>query len=80
MTKTLSDISEAMRDIDYCMFVSRAGDGALGGRPMSNNREVEYEGTSWFFTCDDHRIVDGADAEKFLSYMKEYLETAEFSL
>ena len=23
-----------------------------------DNREVEYEGTSWFFTCDDHRIVD----------------------
>lgn len=28
----------------------------------------------------DHRIVDGADAEKFLSYMKEYLETTDFSL
>lgn len=28
----------------------------------------------------DHRIVDGADAEKFLSFMKEYLETTQFSL
>ncbi len=26
----------------------------------------------------DHRIVDGADAEKFLSTLKEFLETAEF--
>jgi general stress protein 26 len=58
MTKSLSDISEAMRDIDFCMLVSRAPDGSLGGRPMSNNREVEYEGTSWFFTCDDTRMVE----------------------
>ena len=57
MTKTLADISEAMRDIDFCMLVSRAEDGSLGGRPMSNNREVEYEGTSWFFTDDDTRMV-----------------------
>lgn len=58
MTKSLSDISEAMRDIDFCMLVSRTPDGSLGGRPMSNNREVEYEGTSWFFTLDDSQMVE----------------------
>lgn len=26
----------------------------------------------------DHRIVDGADAEKFLAYIKEFLETSNF--
>ncbi len=26
----------------------------------------------------DHRVVDGADAERFLAYLKEYLQTAEF--
>ena len=57
MTKTLADISEAMKDIDFCMLVSRAEDGSLGGRPMSNNREVEYEGTSRFFTYDDTRMA-----------------------
>ncbi len=35
---------------------------------------------AYFALTYDHRIVDGADAEKFLSFMKEYLETAEFSL
>ena len=55
MNKTLADISEAMKDIDFCMLVSRAEDGSIGGRPMSNNREVEYEGTNWFFTYDYHR-------------------------
>ena len=62
MTKTLAEISEAMKDIDFCMLVSRAEDGSLGGRPMSNNREVEFEGTSRFFTCDHHRSV--ADIER----------------
>jgi general stress protein 26 len=55
VTKTLAEISEAMRDIDFCMLVTHAEDGSLGGRPMSNNREVEYEGTNWFFTYDHHR-------------------------
>ena len=35
---------------------------------------------AYFALTYDHRIVDGADAEKFLSFMKGYLETAEFTL
>jgi pyruvate dehydrogenase E2 component (dihydrolipoamide acetyltransferase) len=35
---------------------------------------------AYFALTYDHRIVDGADAERFLSFMKEYLETAEFAL
>jgi general stress protein 26 len=57
VSKTLADISEAMKDIDFCMLVSRAADGSIGGRPMSNNRNVEYEGTSRFFTFDDSRMT-----------------------
>jgi general stress protein 26 len=57
VSKTLAEISEAMKDIDFCMLVTRAEDGAIGGRPMSNNREVEYEGTCWFFTFDDTRMA-----------------------
>ena len=63
MTKTLADVSEAMKDIDFCMLVSRAADGSLGGRPMSNNREVAYEGTSRFFTCDDARMVEDIERD-----------------
>lgn len=37
-------------------------------------REMAY-----FALTYDHRIVDGADAERFLSFMKEYLETTSFS-
>ncbi|MFL6374053.1 MAG: 2-oxoglutarate dehydrogenase, E2 component, dihydrolipoamide succinyltransferase [Pyrinomonadaceae bacterium] len=35
---------------------------------------------AYFALTYDHRIVDGADAEKFLSFMKNYLEHADFSL
>lgn len=58
MAKTMSDISEAMRDIDFCTLSTIAANGAIASRPMSNNREVEYEGTSHFFTCADTRMVD----------------------
>jgi 2-oxoglutarate dehydrogenase E2 component (dihydrolipoamide succinyltransferase) len=35
---------------------------------------------AYFAVTYDHRIVDGADAERFLSFMKNYLETTQFSL
>jgi len=35
---------------------------------------------AYFALTYDHRIVDGADAERFLSYMKEFLEKGDFSL
>ncbi|HQU93697.1 MAG TPA: 2-oxoglutarate dehydrogenase, E2 component, dihydrolipoamide succinyltransferase [Pyrinomonadaceae bacterium] len=41
---------------------------------------IAIRSMAYFALTYDHRIVDGADAEQFLSFMKEYLETAEFSL
>lgn len=35
---------------------------------------------AYFALSFDHRIIDGADAERFLAFMKEQLETGEFSL
>ena len=54
---TLSDISEKMRDIDFAVLSSRTSDGQLAGRPMSNNRQVDYDGDSYFFTMDDTGTV-----------------------
>jgi general stress protein 26 len=54
---SLSDISEKMRDIDFTMLSTRTEGAALSGRPMSNNREVDYDGDSYFFTCDETRMV-----------------------
>jgi pyruvate dehydrogenase E2 component (dihydrolipoamide acetyltransferase) len=41
---------------------------------------IAIRSMAYFAMTYDHRIVDGADAEKFLSFMKEYLETMQFSL
>jgi len=57
MTKTLADLSEKMRDIDFCMLTTRGANGAIASRPMSNNREVDYDGDSWFFTSEDAHMV-----------------------
>ncbi len=54
---TLKTIAEAMRDIDFCMFSTRTEGGAIAARPMSDNREVEYDGSSRFFSYDDSRTV-----------------------
>lgn len=61
--KSLADISEAMRDIDFCMLSTKTGSGGIAARPMSNNREVEYDGDSFFFACDDAHSVHEIDAD-----------------
>lgn len=40
---------------------------------------IAIRSMAYFALTYDHRIVDGADAEKFLSFMKKYLETTEFN-
>lgn len=69
-TKTLPDLAKAMADIDFCNLVTRDEHGALRGRPMSNNGDVEYKGDSYFFTFDDTRkVADIArDAHVALSF------------
>ena len=34
---------------------------------------------AYFALTYDHRIVDGADAEKFLAFLKNFLETNQFT-
>ena len=63
MTKTLSEISKIMRGIDFCVLSARAADGSIGARPMSNNSEVDYNGTSYYFTYEDARMVDDIERE-----------------
>jgi general stress protein 26 len=54
MTKwTLRDVAEKIRDIDFAMLLTVAPGGAVTGRPMSNNRDVDYDGDSYFFTTED---------------------------
>ncbi|MEO8649749.1 MAG: 2-oxoglutarate dehydrogenase, E2 component, dihydrolipoamide succinyltransferase [Acidobacteriota bacterium] len=50
------------------VFTSPEGDDYIAVRQMA-----------YFALTYDHRIVDGADAEKFLANLKQYLESAQFS-
>ncbi|HWI86007.1 MAG TPA: pyridoxamine 5'-phosphate oxidase family protein [Sphingomonas sp.] len=63
MTKTLAELSEKMRDIDFTMLSTRAANGAIASRPMSNNREVDYDGDSFYFTTDDTEMVRDIDGD-----------------
>lgn len=55
--KSLAELAEKMKDIDFAVLSTRTENGAIAARPMSNNREVEFDGDSYFFTCDDTRTV-----------------------
>ena len=57
MTMTLERLSEKMKDIDFAMLATIAPGGAIGSRPMSNNREVDYDGDAWFFTDESAQMV-----------------------
>jgi pyruvate dehydrogenase E2 component (dihydrolipoamide acetyltransferase) len=41
---------------------------------------VAIRSMAYFALSFDHRIIDGADAERFLAYIKQHLETAQFAI
>jgi general stress protein 26 len=61
--RTLAELAEKMRDIDFCMLSTHSSDGAIASRPMSNNRDVDYDGDSWFFTDESSRMVGDIEAD-----------------
>ncbi len=67
---SLRDISEKVRDIDFAMLLTHTESGDIAGRPMSNNRDAEYEGDSFFFTLENTRLVGNIerDPKVALSY------------
>ena len=58
----LAHIAEKMKDIDFVMLGTHTKDGQIGHRPMSNNRQVDYDGDSFYFTWEDCLMVK--DIEK----------------
>jgi pyruvate dehydrogenase E2 component (dihydrolipoamide acetyltransferase) len=41
---------------------------------------VAIRSMAYFALSFDHRIIDGADAERFLAYLKQHLESAQFAI
>lgn len=54
---SLKSIAEKLKDIDFCMMTTIDDQGRMHACPMSNNRQVEYDGDSWFFSSDDTKHV-----------------------
>ncbi len=52
---SLEDVAKALKDIDFVLLNTVTDNGRIAGRPMSNNRDVEYDGDSWFFIDQSSR-------------------------
>jgi general stress protein 26 len=63
----LSEIAEKMRDIDIAMLSTHTEGDAIAARPMSNNREVDYDGDSYYFTWDQSRMVEDIERQPKVS-------------
>ena len=63
MAKATRDaVIKAMKQMDLCFMVTKDGDG-LCSRPMSNNAQVDWDGSNWFFTNGDTRKVKQLEAD-----------------
>lgn len=62
-SKGIEKIAKMMRDLDFCMLTTHTVDGQLHARPMSNNREVEFDGDVWFFSASDANKVEEIESE-----------------
>ncbi|WP_299308689.1 pyridoxamine 5'-phosphate oxidase family protein [uncultured Croceicoccus sp.] len=61
--KHLDHIAKAMKDIDFVMLNTHTEGGRIGARPMSNNRQVDYDGDSYYFTWEKSRMVEDIKAD-----------------
>lgn len=64
---SLQDIAQKMRHLDICTFTTVTQGGALLGRPMSNNADVEYDGNSYYFTYDKEQIAKDIESNPNVS-------------
>jgi general stress protein 26 len=64
---SLSELAEKMRDIDIAMLVTHTEGGAIAARPMSNNRQVDYDGDSYYFTWAESRMVEDIESDPKVS-------------
>lgn len=62
-TLSLNTLARYMKQIDICMFVTRAGRGNMNCRPMSNNRDVTYKGDSYFFSMKKTKKIKELEAD-----------------
>ncbi|TWB03604.1 pyridoxamine 5'-phosphate oxidase family protein [Bradyrhizobium stylosanthis] len=55
--RRLADIAKEMAGIDIAILSTHTQNGEIANRPMSNNGDVTYDGTSYYFTYEQARAV-----------------------
>jgi general stress protein 26 len=69
-TFSLGTIAKQLRQMDICMMVTVSKRGQCNSRPMSNNRDVKYNGDVYFFTYEKTQKVRdiGANPQVCLNF------------
>jgi general stress protein 26 len=57
-------LTKVMKDLDFCMMTTKGVRGRLHSRPMSNNRNVDWDGDTWFFSYADASQVKEIKRDK----------------
>jgi general stress protein 26 len=55
--KTIEEIAQRMAGIDIAVLSTHTDAGQIANRPMSNNGDVQFDGTSYYFTFEQTRTV-----------------------
>lgn len=55
--KKLKDMASKMKQLDFCHMITVDGRGTHHSRPMSNNKNVDFDGTCYFFSFEDTNKV-----------------------
>src|SRR5690606_33447577 len=50
-------LAKTMKEVDFCMMTTLQANGQLNSRPMSNNKNVDWDGDTWFFAFKDSTQV-----------------------
>ena len=62
--KSIEEISKRMAGIDIAILSTHTENGQIANRPMSNNGDVQYDGTSYYFTFEQSRTVSDIQANQ----------------
>src|ERR1700753_1209217 len=55
--KSLAEIAKEMAGIEIAIMSTHTENGHIASRPMSNNGDVAYDGTSYYFSYEQARAI-----------------------
>ena len=59
---TRKDVAKMMEGIDLCFMATLSAEGGISSRPMSNNGQVDWDGSNWFFSNGETRKIRELEA------------------